>query len=595
MKLKLIAAVASLTVLLGSIRWANAQWQTQSFLVKPGWTAIYLHVDPSYTNLDYMIGNDRNNPISEVWLWEPAASTLQFVTSPQAPITASSQWASWVRNGAGISSTLSSLVPNAAYLVHSVASSNYTWAVKGKPTVPNYSWTSTGINLIGFPTTPSAAPRFDNFLSLVPAFQSVADIYQYMGGDLGPNNPSPVFAPHSVPVTRGQAFWVRSGSYFNSYFGPFQVGLDDRGVDFGDATSRSSFHLRNTTPSPVTVQLRLVPSETPPDGQTPVIGVPPLVVRGDLSASNLTYCVSNLTTASALSWTLPPQGQSGSDIVIILGVDRVAFANNPAGLYTGVLKFTDSYNYTEVDVPVSARPAASAGLWVGVASVSQVANYLKIYQRDTTNNLPVTDKNGTYVVNGVNTNLGPVATPFPLRLIVHNDGTNVVLLQRVFYGSDVYSNTILTTSESKLDPARLGNARRITSVEFPWTPSNQTWSFTGQLSPSNTLTAMVTLPYDDQAANPFLHTYHPDHDNLDATFKNQLPVGSESYDITRQITLALSSPGNDFDSLTQFGQSFAGAYQETITMTANAGIRTFNVAGAFALNRISPISVLTRP
>ena len=89
MKLKLIAAVASLTVLLGSIRWANAQWQTQSFLVKPGWTAIYLHVDPSYTNLDYMIGNDRNNPISEVWLWEPAASTLQFVTSPQAPITAS--------------------------------------------------------------------------------------------------------------------------------------------------------------------------------------------------------------------------------------------------------------------------------------------------------------------------------------------------------------------------------------------------------------------------------------------------------------------------------------------------------------------------
>ena len=211
MKLKLIAAVASLTVLLGSIRWANAQWQTQSFLVKPGWTAIYLHVDPSYTNLDYMIGNDRNNPISEVWLWEPAASTLQFVTSPQAPITASSQWASWVRNGAGISSTLSSLVPNAAYLVHSVASSNYTWAVKGKPTVPNYSWTSTGINLIGFPTTPSAAPRFDNFLSLVPAFQSVADIYQYIGGDLGPNNPSPVFAPHSVPVTRGQAFWVRSG------------------------------------------------------------------------------------------------------------------------------------------------------------------------------------------------------------------------------------------------------------------------------------------------------------------------------------------------------------------------------------------------
>ena len=28
----------------------------------------------------------------------------------------------------------------------------------------------------------------------------------------------------------------------------------------------------------------------------------------------------------------------------------------------------------------------------------------------------------------------------------------------------------------------------------------------------------VTLSYNDQASNPFLHTYHPDHDNLDATF-----------------------------------------------------------------------------
>src|SRR5207248_520067 len=105
-----------------------------------------------------------------------------------------------------------------------------------------------------------------------------------------------------------------------------------------------------------------------------------------------------------------------------------AFATNAPGQYGGILKFTDSYNFTEVSVPVLARPPAYSGLWVGNAAVSQVGNYLKIYQRDSSNNV-VTGANGSYVVTGVNTNIGAVSTPFPLRLILHNDGTNVVLLQ----------------------------------------------------------------------------------------------------------------------------------------------------------------------
>jgi hypothetical protein len=574
---------------------ADAQWQTQTFTIKPGWTAIYLHVDPSYTNLDSLVGGDPNNPISEVWLWTPAASTIQYVTSPQTPITGSSQWSAWVRNGAGIGATLSSLVPNAAYLVHSVATTNYTWKVKGKPATPNYTWTTTGINLVGFPTVTNNPPPLDTFLSLVQTFQNAAEIYQYNGGDLGAANPIAVFAPHAVSVIRGKAFWVRSGSYFNSYFGPFQVALGNGGVAFGDSTSQSSFHLINSTPSTVTVQLRLLASEPPPAGQAAVLGLPPLVVRGALNSSNLTYNASSLTTTSSLSWTLQPQGKAGSDIVVNLGVNRVAFSNSPAGLYAGILKFTDSYGYTEVDVPVSAQPANYAGLWVGGAAVTQVANYLKSYQLDTNNN-PVVGANGAYVVTGVNTNLGSVSTPFPFRLIVHNNGTNAVLLQRVFYGPDINSNTVVATRESSLDPSQLGNARRITAVEFPCTPNNTNWPFTGQLMPGCTLSTTVDLPYDDQAANPFLHTFHPDHDNLDANFKNRLPVGSESYEIKRQITLSLGSAGSDFASLTQFGQSFQGAYAETITMTGlNNATRTFNVAGSFVLNRISPIAALTQP
>jgi len=232
---------------------------------------------------------------------------------------------------------------------------------------------------------------------------------------------------------------------------------------------------------------------------------------------------------------------------------------------------------------------------VGSASVSQVSNYLKTYARDE-NNTPMTDTNGEYIVTGVNTNLGATARAFPLRLILHNDGTNAVLLQRVYYGQDVGSQSIISTSESLLDPTKLGAARRITAAHLPWTPENKTWAFSGALVPGGTLGAVATIQYDDQAANPFLHTYHPDHDNLNATFQNQLPIGLESYQIDRQITLSLLAPGNDYDAVTQYGQTFSGSYLETLRLTGiSATTRTFNVAGAFAINKISPIAVLSRP
>ena len=222
-----------------------------------------------------------------------------------------------------------------------------------------------------------------------------------------------------------------------------------------------------------------------------------------------------------------------------------------------------------------------------------MANYLPIYQRDAGNSL-VTSSNGAYVITGVNTNLGTVARSYPLRLIVHNDGTTAVLLQRAYYGLRQGTNLVVATQESLLDPAHLDTARRVSAVHLPWTSTNGFWTFSGQLLPGGTLVTQTLLPYDDQASNPFLHTYHPDHDNLDSTFKTQLAPGAESYEVTRQITLAITPPGNDFMSLTTANQTLSGNYFETITLTGLGGFpRTFNVTGGFALNRISPIAVLT--
>jgi hypothetical protein len=111
--------------------------------------------------------------------------------------------------------------------------------------------------------------------------------------------------------------------------------------------------------------------------------------------------------------------------------------------------------------------------------------------------------------------------------------------------------------------------------------------------------ASITNDFRDQASNPFLHTYHPDHDNLNASFRNELPQGSESYTIVREITLSVDPPADDFNSRVNASANLSGRYLESIRVQglARAGntfdARRFDVSGAFSLNRISGIPTLT--
>ena len=53
-------------------------------------------------------------------------------------------------------------------------------------------------------------------------------------------------------------------------------------------------------------------------------------------------------------------------------------------------------------------------------------------------------KTGSYLLDGpVKVDSGTVATPHPLRLIVHNNGSSARLLQKVFHGISPGSNTVI--------------------------------------------------------------------------------------------------------------------------------------------------------
>src|SRR5262249_46159039 len=151
-------------------------------------------------------------------------SLAQFVDSPAQP-AAAPEWTSWVRTNAA--SDLQRLTGDTAYLVR-VGNNveTYTWTLKGRPVAPRHSWTISGLNLIGFSTDPATPPQFDAFLAQAPDLQSTTpEVYSYPGGELSDENP--LLLPSSLfgltSVTRGQAFWIRAGTVFNRYFGPFEV------------------------------------------------------------------------------------------------------------------------------------------------------------------------------------------------------------------------------------------------------------------------------------------------------------------------------------------------------------------------------------
>ena len=97
----------------------RAQWLTQSIIIKPGWTAVYLNVDASGygEDIDQLVGNDPANPIAEIWWWRAAITPAQYVTTPEAPLSAGSHWITWLRNSSATPNGLELLIPNSAYLM----------------------------------------------------------------------------------------------------------------------------------------------------------------------------------------------------------------------------------------------------------------------------------------------------------------------------------------------------------------------------------------------------------------------------------------------------------------------------------------------
>ncbi len=185
------------------------------------------------------------------------------------------------------------------------------------------------------------------------------------------------------------------------------------------------------------------------------------------------------------------------------------------------------------------------------------------------------------------------ARSFPLRTLLHvNDRGTSRLLSQVFLGQlDAAPDYAfgLCSRESLLKQDAKATAQRMVAAHMP---PGQVIGGSGSVG-SGLATYTITVPYND-ATNPFVHKYHPDHDNKDARFDAiALPAGVsvttakisdgvEAPAITRVCTFTFTASG---------GSVISGTYREILTGVHRNPIQ---LTGTFELRRASEIGTLTQ-
>ena len=113
----------------------------------------------------------------------------------------------------------------------------------------------------------------------------------------------------------------------------------------------------------------------------------------------------------------------------------------------------------------------------------------------------------------------------------------------------------------------------------------------GSVGLGTTLVRTINLSFDAKT-NPFVHQYHPDHDNKDA-HGDPLGAGVESYTVDRDLSFEfLASPPPGTGSTGWGTTVLGGNYTETITGIHKQPLTT---TGTFTFHRVSEIGTITTP
>ena len=551
MKLILIQLCALFVTAVG----AHAQWVDKTYSLVSGWNGVWLAGDASYTTVDQLFST--NTAITEVWRWNPDPDKTAFTTSPSTPSTNSEEWTVWKRDTT--EKALTQMVGNSAYLIRSNATTSV--VIKQLVIPPAATWLISGSNFLGFPAVANA-PTMSSYLASYPSASTTvlapgAQIYKYIGGDLSSSNPMLISAG-SEKMDPNKAYWFQIATV-GSFTAPVEYEVPSSGgLAFGRSLTAMTAGVTNRSTTSMNLTVSVENSAAAPTGQAPVVGSVPLTRRIFNSTTNA-YDETPIT--GSFNVTVAASGRLNLDF----GVNRSTMTNSSAH-YASILRIKDAANLTDVRLPISSQAATTAGLWYAQVKVSNVEN--------------------AKVPTGGST----TSQPFPLVFLMHMDSSNVPrLLSQAFVGKLTSSGNplgialkesqILGYTQSDVKP------QRYVACQLPLSQSYS--ADFGSFASGSTTQWTIPVSYDDET-NPFVHTYHPDHDNLGTDYSTPLKSGDESYTVTRTCSFTFTSSPPNGSTISGWGTTMlGGTYAETLTGLNKDPLK---VSGTFGMRRISEIS-----
>jgi hypothetical protein len=564
---------------------AQVATMEQKIELQPGWNSVYIHVDPVEQNIATLFAG---MPVASIWRWLPTDEGARFIQDPAEGLENVEGWFAWFpepRPEAFLSNLFRINAGN-AYLIRLEGNQSHEVVLEGRPRFRPLRWKNDAFTLTGLPVSTNAPPTFGEFFSRSPAHQN-QPVYR-----LGSNGTWQLVVPGSTPIRAGEAYWIFTRGN-SGYQGRMSLVLDQGdSLEYSAALDTNRIVLRNRSGVPGTFQVRRIGgtnlplaflNEDPETGETGWPSLPSVLNLDAPTGQDVFLSLSVIRrdfSAFRMEQILEITDEHGERVFLHAGGNTIQPFVAPGGQTAGA----STRNVTEQ----TSDSRSLAGLWLGEVSVEAVSESQLAGVEPT-----------------------PVREPFVKRVIVHVDNAGQARLLKdviqMWEDGTMAPSAIDPTALEVDEPGRFvlitdsdliglfsGSAQRsgrpvglrYSTVAYDFDGDER--EFDGEFQPGGQISVSLVME-PDFPTNPFLHRYHPDHDNLDAEFLN---FQKEAYQVVREMRLILTPDDPLGRTPPGWGETIVGGvFEESITGLHRNTIFT---SGQFRMRRVSAVPILNQ-
>lgn len=562
---------------------SRAADMTQTITLRPGWNAIHIALEPSEKEIATVFSGI---PVRSVWRWIPGRNDAQFIRDPAEGLESIEGWFAWFPEPRpdAMLTNLHTIDGNTSYLVRLAEDAGTRQiTIRGTPRFIPTAWRPNSFTLTGLPVTTSNPPTFTEFFSRSGAHQG-QPIYRLDNAD---GRWKPVTG--STPINVNEAYWVYTNGN-SRYQGRMHLVLDQgESLEFSASFDQMRFVLRNLSGTNSSFQIERIGGEHVPlslrmeDEETGDVGWPdlPNVEVVDAPAGEDVFVTLAIKrpqfTQDRMEQMIAITDEHGQRIVLHVGgntAQRGVFDDVQGGMGRGKAS--------------GDNPLAFAGLWIGDMAIEKISEA----QRAGTEPKPV----GSSLFQRVLIHVNPEGQARLVKDVIQmwEDGTmQPSSIDPAYQEMATPGRYVLLTNKNLIGlysgaAGRGGVAVGVRYSTVAYDFQGETLDFSGVFGPGGEIsTAIVVSP--TLSTNPFLHRYHPDHDNLDEEFLN---YREEAYQVVRNMQLVFTADDPRGDNAPGWGDStVGGTFSETITGLHRNPIFT---SGTFRLRRASTVTVLNQ-